>query len=132
MALSRSAILSLTALTLAATTAHAQTITAQQGNNPFAQPGTTTTAPQSREGLEHAGPGERYTAHGKHSLPPGYQDAPSTEMTHGPDPDHEAEIQRDPVSGANLSKFGSAYQNSNPTQQGQLGDSTGNGWVAPR
>ncbi|EHH69163.1 hypothetical protein [Gluconobacter morbifer] len=76
--------------------------------------------------------GEHFRARGHRSLPPGYQDAPSTELEHGPDPDHEASIERDRNTGANLSKFGSSYQNSNNTQSGELGDATGNGWVAPR
>ncbi|CAI9121176.1 hypothetical protein [Brytella acorum] len=83
-------------------------------------------------GVEYRGSGEHVTAKGRHTLPPGYQDAPSTEFQHGPDPDHLDKIQRDAVTGADLSKFGSAYGASNPTQSGQLGDATGNGWVAPR
>ncbi|AQS87207.1 hypothetical protein AA101099_1143 [Neoasaia chiangmaiensis NBRC 101099] len=98
----------------------------------FTPPVGTQSQNKGNPGVEYQGHGEHYTAHGRHSLPPGYQDAPSTEFTHGPDPDHEANVQRDAVTGADLSKFGSAYQGSNPTQSGQLGDSTGNGWVAPR
>ncbi|GBQ88085.1 hypothetical protein AA23498_0286 [Acetobacter nitrogenifigens DSM 23921 = NBRC 105050] len=75
---------------------------------------------------------EHMTVRGHHSLPPGYQDAPSMDMTHGPDPDHEASVQRDSVTGSNLSHFGSSYQDNGPTGRGQLGDSTGNGWVTPR
>ncbi|GBQ12743.1 hypothetical protein [Swaminathania salitolerans] len=83
-------------------------------------------------GVEYRGKGEHLTARGRHSLPPGYQETPSTEFKHGPDPDHADNVQRDAVTGADLSHFGSAYSNSSPVQSGQLGDATGNGWVAPR
>lgn len=81
----------------------------------------------------HTG-GEHYRAQGHRPPPPGYQEAPSTEFQNGPDPDHEAQVKshRDSVTGSNLGAFGSAYQDSSPTQSGQLGDATGNGWVAPR
>ncbi|GBD56459.1 hypothetical protein [Gluconobacter wancherniae] len=118
--------------------AQAQTVsTPSTTSSPFGQvysPGTTTAqqgaqAP-SADQQQHGG--EHFRARGKRSLPPGYQDAPSNDFQHGPDPDHLAGIQRDASTGANIGKFGSSYQNSNPTQSGQLGDSTGNGWVAPR
>lgn len=78
--------------------------------------------------------GEHYHAQGHRPPPPGYQEAPSTEFQNGPDPDHEAQVKshRDNVTGSNLGAFGSAYQDSSPAQSGQLGDATGNGWVAPR
>ncbi|UMM64562.1 hypothetical protein [Aristophania vespae] len=76
--------------------------------------------------------GEHYRARGNRPPPPGYQEAPSMEFQNGPDPDHQAKVQRDKTTGADLSKFGTAYQDSNPTQSGELGDATGNGWVAPR
>ncbi|NHN89392.1 hypothetical protein [Acetobacter conturbans] len=69
---------------------------------------------------------------GHRKLPPGYQDAPSMDLTHGPDPEHAQHVTRDAVTGADLSKFGSAYQDTGPTGGGSLGDSTGNGWVSPR
>ena len=75
---------------------------------------------------------EKKTVHGHRSLPPGYQDAPSMDFNHGDDPDHLAKVHRDGVTGADLSRYGSAYQNSGPFGSGQLGDSTGNGWVTPR
>lgn len=76
--------------------------------------------------------GEHYHARGHRAPPQGYQAAPSVEFENGPDPDHLAKIERDKTTGANLTPFGSAYQNSNPVQEGTLGDATGNGWVAPR
>lgn len=82
-------------------------------------------------GKKQAG-GEHFRATGHRSLPLGYQDTPSTEFEHGPDPDHLDRVERDSVTGANLSKFGPNYQQNSPTQSGQLGDATGNGWVAPR
>ncbi|GBQ84955.1 hypothetical protein AA13595_1543 [Gluconacetobacter johannae DSM 13595] len=82
------------------------------------------------EGVE-ARSGDQMTVKGRRSLPPGYQDAPSMELNHGPDPDHEANVHRDAVTGSDLSRFGSAYQSSGPYGQGQLGDATGNGWVTP-
>lgn len=84
-----------------------------------------------RSGYRYQGNGDTFRAHAQ-KPPPGYQIAPSTEIEHGPDPDHDANIQRDPTTGANLSNFGTAYANSSPTARGQVGDSTGNGWVAPR
>lgn len=75
---------------------------------------------------------EKKTVHGHRNLPPGYQDAPSMDFQHGDDPDHLAKVQRDPVTGADLSRYGSAYQSSGPFGSGQVGDSTGNGWVTPR
>ncbi|MEE8663348.1 MAG: hypothetical protein SOH81_07180 [Acetobacter sp.] len=74
---------------------------------------------------------EHMTVRGHHSLPAGYQDAPSVDFTHGPDPDHDIASHRDSVTGSNLTHFGSAYQDTGP-QRGQLGDATGNGWVTPR
>ena len=79
-----------------------------------------------------AGRHENLHVKGHRKLPPGYQDAPSMDIEHGPDPEHAQHVVRDAVSGAALSKFGSAYQDSGPTGTGTLGDSTGNGWVAPR
>ncbi|QDH17482.1 hypothetical protein [Swingsia samuiensis] len=76
--------------------------------------------------------GEHYHVHGRRSLPPGYQDTPSTDFQHGPDPDHLSHVERDSVTGANLTKFGSAYGSSNPVQSGQLGDASGNGWLPAR
>ncbi|MCX8666146.1 hypothetical protein J3T99_00695 [Acetobacteraceae bacterium B3987] len=78
--------------------------------------------------------GEHFHARGHRPPPPGYQDVPSTEFENGPDPDHEAHLRsnRDAVTGSNLGKFGSSYQDTNPIQSGQVGDATGNGWVAPR
>jgi hypothetical protein len=75
---------------------------------------------------------EAKTVHGHRSLPPGYQDAPSMEFQHGDDPDHLAKVHRDSVTGSDLSRYGSAYQSSGPFGSGQVGDSTGNGWVTPR
>lgn len=99
----------------------------------LAAPGDTASKrqPTQEEGVE-AQHGEDMTVQGRRSLPPGYQDAPSMDMNHGPDPDHEANVHRDSVTGTDLSRFGSAYQSSSPYGQGQLGDSTGNGWVTPR
>ena len=80
-----------------------------------------------------ANPGsEKKTVHGHRSLPPGYQDAPSMDFEHGDDPDHLANVHRDSVTGADISRYGSAYQSSGPVGSGQVGDSTGNGWVIPR
>ncbi|CDG34214.1 MULTISPECIES: hypothetical protein [Acetobacteraceae] len=78
--------------------------------------------------------GEHFRARGHRPPPPGYQDVPSTEFENGPDPEHEAHLRsnRDAVTGSNLGKFGSSYQDTNPIQSGQVGDATGNGWVAPR
>ncbi|MBB2201279.1 hypothetical protein [Gluconacetobacter tumulisoli] len=107
------------------------------GGTAMAAPGdnstTTAQAPSSgpEEGVE-ARSGDQMTVKGRRNLPPGYQDAPSMELNHGPDPDHEANVHRDAVTGSDLSRFGSAYQGSGPYGQGQLGDSTGNGWVTPR
>lgn len=100
----------------------------------FAAPGDTTDARQSTQGQEgvEAQHGEDMTVKGRRNMPPGYQDAPSMDMTHGPDPDHEANVHRDSVTGSDLSHFGSSYQGSSPYGQGQLGDATGNGWVTPR
>lgn len=76
---------------------------------------------------------DRMTVHGQRGhLPPGYEEAPSMELNHGPDPDHLEHVHRDSVTGTDLSRFGSAYQSSGINGDGQLGDSTGNGWVAPR
>lgn len=76
--------------------------------------------------------GEHFHAKGHRPPPTGYQEAPSADFENGPDPDHQAKIHRDATTGADLSQFGTAYQNSSPTQSGSLGDSTGNGWTAPR
>ncbi|MBS0959187.1 MULTISPECIES: hypothetical protein [Acetobacter] len=75
---------------------------------------------------------EKKVVHGHRSLPPGYQDAPSMEFNHGADPDHLAKVHRDSVTGSDLSKYGTAYQNSGPYGDGAMGDSTGNGWVTHR
>lgn len=76
---------------------------------------------------------EAKTVHGHRSpLPMGYQDAPSMEIEHGDDPDHLAKVHRDPVTGADLSKYGTAYQTTGPFGGASMGDSTGNGWVIPR
>ncbi len=77
--------------------------------------------------------GEHFHSTGRRP-PPGYQDIPEPDFQNGPDPDHQAKIRsnRDSVTGANLGAFGNAYQDSNPAQSGQMGDATGNGWVAPR
>ncbi|WP_415488208.1 hypothetical protein [Acetobacter sp.] len=79
-----------------------------------------------------AGRHENLHVQGRRRLPTGYQDAPSMDMTHGPDPEHAQHVTRDSVTGADLSKFGSAYQDNGPMGTGSIGDSTGNGWVAPR
>jgi hypothetical protein len=94
-------------------------------------PGYASTPPGPQDGVE-AQRGEDMTVKGRRSLPPGYQDAPSMDLNHGPDPDHEANVHRDAVTGSDLSHFGTAYQNSSPYGQGQMGDATGNGWVTPR
>lgn len=83
------------------------------------------------DGASNAG-SEKKTVHGHRSLPPGYQDAPSMDFEHGDDPDHLAKIQRDPVTGANISRYGSAYQSSGPFGSGGVGDATGGSWVIPR
>jgi hypothetical protein len=75
--------------------------------------------------------GEHLTVHGKRTIPPGYAEAPTGDITHGPDPDHLSQVHRDAVTGSDLSHFGSSYQGSSPYGDGQLGDSTGNGWVTP-
>lgn len=76
--------------------------------------------------------GEHFRAKGHRPPPIGYQEAPSPDFQNGPDPDHQARVQRDRTTGADLSKFGTAYQDSSPVQSGSLGDATGNGWTAPR
>lgn len=110
--------------------AQAQTATFGQ---PYAS-GTTLPTQPSQDGVQapKMNGGEHFRAHGHRKPPPGYSDTPSNDFEHGPDPDHEAGVERDSVTGANLSKFGSSYQGSNNTQSGQLGDATGNGYVAPR
>ncbi|MFT9398926.1 hypothetical protein [Acetobacter sp.] len=75
---------------------------------------------------------EKKTVHGHRSLPPGYQDAPSMEFNHGDDPDHLAKVHRDKMTGTDLSRYGTAYQENGPMGSGQMGDATGNGWVTPR
>ncbi|GBQ64658.1 hypothetical protein AA103196_0933 [Ameyamaea chiangmaiensis NBRC 103196] len=87
---------------------------------------------QSTQGQTTPNRGEHLTVHGRRSIPPGYSDAPSNEINHGPDPDHLANVHRDAVTGSNLTNFGSAYQENGPFGSGQLGDATGNGWVTPR
>lgn len=118
-----------TAVALAALPAavSAQTVTASPTNF-----GTDQKSRDGKPGVQYQGNGEQVTAHGRHRLPPGYHDAPSVEFKHGPDPDHEANIQRDSVTGTDLSHFGSAYAGSSPVATGELGDTNGNGWVAPR
>lgn len=104
-------------------------------NAPYISAPTPTQTPstQKNAGDDHQiHGGEHFHARGHRTPPPGYQDTPPTDFKHGPDPDHEAGVQRDSVTGANLSKFGSAYQGSSNVQSGQLGDATGNGWVAPK
>lgn len=78
--------------------------------------------------------GEHITVRGHRAPPPGYTYAPSMNMQNGPDPEHQQALSesKDKVSGANLSKYGTAYQESGPMGQGKLGDSTGNGWLTPR
>jgi len=78
--------------------------------------------------------GEHITVRGHREPPPGYTYAPSMNMQNGPDPEHQQALaeSKDKVSGANLSKYGTAYQESGPMGQGKLGDSTGNGWLTPR
>ncbi len=52
---------------------------------------------------------DRMTVHGQRGhLPPGYEEAPSMELNHGPDPDHLEHVHRDSVTGTDLSRFGSA------------------------
>ncbi|MDG6094364.1 hypothetical protein LOC54_04430 [Acetobacter sp. AN02] len=107
-------------------------LAAQVGNSGFGT-ATTDTNFGPDTGTSDASPKrhEKMTVHGHRSLPPGYQEAPSVDINHGPDPDHDIASHRDAVTGTDLSKFGSAYQESGP-MQGKLGDSTGNGWVTPR
>ncbi|MDI2090496.1 hypothetical protein [Commensalibacter oyaizuii] len=78
--------------------------------------------------------GEHITVRGHRAPPPGYTYAPSMNMEKGPDPEHQQALSeaKDPVSGANLSRFGTAYRESGPMGGGKLGDSTGNGWLTPR
>lgn len=94
---------------------------------------TSATSPQHKT-THHRSGGEHYRAQGHRPPPPGYQETPSPDFQNGPDPDHQAQVKahRDAATGTDLRRFGSAYQDSNPTQSGQLGDATGNGWVAPR
>lgn len=123
----RGAVLAAALFALPAGTAWAQFTGQNAPNNAHAPP-----AASGDSGVEYRGKGEHLTAKGHHSLPPGYQETPSTEFQHGPDPDHADNLQRDAVTGSDLSKFGSAYSNSSPVQSGQLGDASGNGWIAPR
>ncbi len=85
-------------------------------------------AKQAEQGSEHI------TVRGHRTPPPGYTYAPSMNMQNGPDPEHQQVLaeSKDKISGANLSKYGTAYQESGPMGQGKLGDSTGNGWLIPR
>lgn len=78
--------------------------------------------------------GEHITVRGHRAPPPGYTYAPSMDMTKGPDPEHQQALSenKDAVSGANLSHYGTAYRESGPMGGGKLGDSTGNGWLTPR
>ncbi|GBR20087.1 hypothetical protein LV564_11050 [Komagataeibacter nataicola] len=90
-------------------------------------------APASQDDTSSSSDQDRMTVHGQRGhLPPGYEEAPSMELNHGPDPDHLEHVHRDSVTGTDLSRFGTAYQSSGINGDGQLGDSTGNGWVAPR
>ncbi|CAI3934985.1 hypothetical protein [Commensalibacter papalotli (ex Botero et al. 2024)] len=81
-----------------------------------------------------SGGGEHITVRGRRAPPPGYTYAPSMDMTKGPDPEHQRALSenKDAVSGANLSRYGTAYRESGPMGSGKLGDSTGNGWLTPR
>lgn len=83
---------------------------------------------------QESGGGEHITVRGHREPPPGYTYAPSMTMEHGGDPEHQQALaeSKDKVSGANLSRYGTAYQESGPLAHGQLGDSTGNGWLTPR
>ncbi|CAK7193352.1 hypothetical protein COMNV_01567 [Commensalibacter sp. Nvir] len=80
------------------------------------------------------GNGESITVRGHRTPPPGYTYAPSMNLNKGPDPDHQRGLSesKDPVSGANLSRYGTAYRESGPLGSGQVGDSTGNSWLTPR
>jgi len=70
---------------------------------------------------------ESYRVTGKRNQPPlGYQDTSSVEITHGPDPDDTSAERKDPITGTDLTKFGSAYMDSNPVKTGKPGDATGN------
>ncbi len=69
---------------------------------------------------------ESYQVTGKYHPPPGYQDTPSTDITHGPDPDDTSAMRKDPITGTDLTRFGSAYMDSNPVKTGKPGDATGN------
>lgn len=73
---------------------------------------------------------EHLIARGRRAPPKGYKDTPDDEIQYGADPDHI--VHRDNTTGADLDKFGTAYQESSPMQTGELGDATGNGWTAPR
>ena len=111
----------------AASVAHADPLMTPSGDVSFSEgSGNIDTGSEASKSTESK------TVHGHRSLPPGYQDAPSMDFQHGDDPDHLAKVQRDSVTGSNLSRYGSAYQSSGPFGSGQLGDSTGNGWVTPR
>lgn len=110
---------------------------AQQSSDPFAGAEVVNGDPTKENSGSAAGgvqsrQHEHLRVRGHRSLPPGYQDVPSMEITHGVDPEHQEHVTRDAVTGADLSRFGSSYQDSGPTGTGTLGDSTGNGWVAPR
>ena len=100
----------------------------QEGNINFntANPDQAQPLSSGQSGSEHL------TVHGRRAPPPGYTYAPSMELQHGLDPEHKSSIARDPVSGANLSRFGTAYQESGPVGQGKVGDATGNAWLTPR
>ncbi|QDH13858.1 hypothetical protein E3E12_06275 [Formicincola oecophyllae] len=88
-------------------------------------------APGNATGNKRGG-GEHIHARGHRAPPKGYQEAPSVEFENGPDPDHLAKQEHDKITGTDLTQFGTAYTSHNPIQQGNLGDATGNGWVAPR
>lgn len=78
--------------------------------------------------------GEHITVRGHRAPPPGYSYAPSMDMTKGPDPEHQRALaeSKNSVSGANLSRYGTAYRESGPIGNAQVGDSTGGAWLTPR
>ncbi|QCE35517.1 hypothetical protein FAI40_09360 [Acetobacteraceae bacterium] len=103
--------------------AHAQAV---EFGKPF-----TDTDSEPADTLKKNDKGEHIHAYGHHPPPRGYIVAPVQEdFKYGPDPEHH--VQHDTLTGTNLDRFGTDYQNSSPMGQGTLGDSTGNGWVAPR
>ncbi|QCE33617.1 hypothetical protein FAI41_08515 [Acetobacteraceae bacterium] len=91
----------------------------------------TDTDTEPADTLKKGKDGEHVHAYGHHPPPRGYIAAPLQEdFKYGPDPEHH--VEHDTLTGTNLDHFGTDYQNSSPVGQGSLGDSTGNGWVAPR